>query len=42
VGRLATKEPAAATKNYALTAKANMLHLHENARNGNLKRGCNR
>ena len=40
MGRLATKEPAVVTKNSALTAKANMLRLLENARNGSLKRGC--
>ena len=40
-GRLATKEQAVVTKNCALTAKANMLRLLENAQNASLKIGCN-
>jgi len=40
VGKLVMKEPAAATKNPALTAKVNMMRLHENARNGSLKKGA--
>jgi len=35
VGKLAMKEPAAAIRSNAQTAKADMQPLHENALNGN-------